>query len=63
MALIDSQKTLDVVPVVRCTVGTTVTDDYVARYKYREKADSFGRVAIFLDNTTGLFSDLSSWTS
>jgi len=59
--LLQEQKTLNVNPIVNLTIGSTSLDGLVSRYKYREKADSFGRAAIWLDNTGGRFNDLATY--
>src|SRR5262245_66055940 len=58
VTLLEAQKTINADPVVNCTVGGTAVN-FVGRYKYWEKADSFGRCAVWLDNSGGRFDDLA----
>src|SRR5262245_16982305 len=59
VTLIEAQKTINADPVVTCTIGGTEVGAYVGRYKWWEKADSFGRMAIWLDNSGGTFNNLA----
>lgn len=58
--LIEAQKTINADPVVTCTVGGVEVGAYIGRYKWWEKADSFGRMALWLDNSGGRFNNLAS---
>ena len=59
MTLLQAQKTLTATPVVKLTIGSTVLDTYIERYKYREKANSYGRFAVWLENADDRFGDLA----
>lgn len=59
VTLLQAQKNVSLTPVVNVSIGGTSYNGKVGRYKYREKADSFGRASIWLDNTGGTFDNLS----
>ena len=58
-SLMDAQQTINANPTVSCTVSG-VSVPYVARYKWFVKGNSFGRMALWLDNSGGRFNNLAA---
>jgi hypothetical protein len=58
--LLAAQKTLTALPVVSVSIGGTSYKSDVGRYKYRDKANSFGRSMVWLHNGNGAFDTLPS---